>query len=137
MTRERYDGPRGGLGNAGKLQEPWTEQRRRALRSMLLWVAACIGPILMVLFVLLTIGSRRACAADAPAAVPDPVTLTVTRATLQTIGAGVMKLPYETAAPVLNDLQAQLNAQDKAAADKAKTPEPAPDPAKDKPKPTK
>jgi hypothetical protein len=46
---------------------------------------------------------------------PDPIKLTVSRATLQLIGQGVMKLPYEAAAPVLTDLQRQLNDQDAAA----------------------
>lgn len=46
----------------------------------------------------------------------DPVRLTVPRATLQLIGQGVMKLPYEVAAPILNEIQTQLTAQDRAAA---------------------
>jgi hypothetical protein len=41
----------------------------------------------------------------------DHVKIDVTRAELQTIGQGVMKLPYETAAPVLIELQKQLDAQ--------------------------
>lgn len=45
----------------------------------------------------------------------DKVSLTVTRAELQLIGQGLMELPYKTVAPVLNDLQAQLNAADQAA----------------------
>jgi hypothetical protein len=35
----------------------------------------------------------------------------VTRAELQAIGQGVMKLPYETAAPLLIELQKQLEGQ--------------------------
>jgi hypothetical protein len=54
----------------------------------------------------------------------DKVAISVTRAELQIIGQGLMELPYKTVAPVLNDLQAQLNAADqvaaKAAADAAK-----------------
>jgi hypothetical protein len=41
----------------------------------------------------------------------DHVKIDVTRADLQTIGQGIMKLPYETAAPLLIDLQKQLEAQ--------------------------
>lgn len=48
----------------------------------------------------------------------DPVTMTLSRATLQLIGQGVMELPYKTAAPVLNDLQSQINAIDRAAAER-------------------
>jgi hypothetical protein len=53
----------------------------------------------------------------------DKIKIEVTRAELQMIGQGLMELPYKTVAPVLNDLQAQLNAADaavKAAADAAK-----------------
>jgi hypothetical protein len=39
------------------------------------------------------------------------VKIDVTRAELQAIGQGVMKLPYETAAPLLIELQKQLEAQ--------------------------
>jgi hypothetical protein len=41
----------------------------------------------------------------------DHVKIDVTRAELQAIGQGVMKLPYETAAPLLIELQKQLEAQ--------------------------
>ena len=41
----------------------------------------------------------------------DHVKIDVTRADLQTIGQGIMKLPYETAAPLLIELQSQLQAQ--------------------------
>jgi hypothetical protein len=41
----------------------------------------------------------------------DHVKIDVTRADLQTIGQGIMKLPYETAAPLLIDLQKQIEAQ--------------------------
>jgi hypothetical protein len=41
----------------------------------------------------------------------DHVKIDVTRADLQTIGQGIMKLPYETAAPLLIELQNQLKAQ--------------------------
>src|SRR5580692_1290344 len=53
------------------------------------------------------------CAAQQPS---DRVKLDVTRAELQLIGQGLMELPYKSVAPVLNDLQAQLNAADQAAA---------------------
>jgi hypothetical protein len=46
----------------------------------------------------------------------DHVKLSVTRAELQVIGQGLMELPYKTSAPIMNDLQAQLNAADQAAA---------------------
>lgn len=46
----------------------------------------------------------------------DKVALTVTRAELQLIGQGLMELPYKTSAPIMGDLQAQLNAADQAAA---------------------
>ena len=49
----------------------------------------------------------------------DKVKLEVTRAELQIIGQGLMELPYKSVAPVLNDLQAQLNAADAAAKPKA------------------
>lgn len=58
----------------------------------------------------------------APAAAPvvaDPVKLTVSRAMLLAIGQALQELPAKTANPILNDLQAQLNAADKAAADDA------------------
>ena len=41
----------------------------------------------------------------------DHVKIDVTRADLQAIGQGIMKLPYETAAPLLIELQKQLEAQ--------------------------
>ena len=41
----------------------------------------------------------------------DHVKIDVTRADLQAIGQGIMKLPYETAAPLLIELQSQLQAQ--------------------------
>jgi hypothetical protein len=50
-------------------------------------------------------------------ALTDKVKLEVTRADLQVIGQGLVELPYKTSAPVLNNLQAQLVATDKAAAD--------------------
>lgn len=53
------------------------------------------------------------CQAQAP---NDKVKLEVTRAELQIIGQGLMELPYKQVAPVLNDLQAQLNAADQAVA---------------------
>jgi hypothetical protein len=52
----------------------------------------------------------------------DHVKIDVTRADLQAIGQGVMKLPYETAAPLLIELQKQLEAQ----TPKAEAPAPAP-----------
>lgn len=62
----------------------------------------------------------------------DKIKLEVTRAELQMIGQGLMELPYKTVAPVLNDLQAQLNAADaavKAAADAKPEAKPADAPA--------
>jgi len=60
-----------------------------------------------------------ACLIASPAfaqAPTDKVPLSVTRAELQVIGQGLMELPYKTSAPIMNDLQAQLNAADQAAA---------------------
>lgn len=56
-----------------------------------------------------------------PLAPDSKLKIEVTRAELQLIGQGLMELPYKTVAPVLNDLQAQLNAADQVAADAAKT----------------
>ncbi|CCE05773.1 exported hypothetical protein [Bradyrhizobium sp. STM 3843] len=56
----------------------------------------------------LSLASAGAAFAQAPT---DHVKLDVTRADLQTIGQGIMKLPYETAAPLLLELQNQLQAQ--------------------------
>lgn len=53
-------------------------------------------------------------------AIQDPLQITISRAALQAVGQGLMKLPYETAAPILNDLQAQLNKADQAATEDAK-----------------
>lgn len=50
---------------------------------------------------------------------PDPVTITLSRQALQIVGQGLGELPLKTAAPILNDLQNQLNAADKAAQDAA------------------
>jgi hypothetical protein len=41
----------------------------------------------------------------------ERIKIDVTRAELQAIGQGIMKLPYETAAPLLVELQNQLAAQ--------------------------
>jgi hypothetical protein len=62
----------------------------------------------------------------------DKIKIEVTRAELQIIGQGLMELPYKSVAPVLNDLQAQLNAADaavKAAADPKPEAKPADAPA--------
>lgn len=59
-------------------------------------------------------------APTAPIAVQDPLNMVISRTTLQAIAKGVMKLPYEEAAPILNDLQAQLNKADQAAVEDAK-----------------
>lgn len=60
--------------------------------------------------------------AFAQSAPTDHVKIDVTRAELQLIGQGLMELPYKAAAPVLNSLQAQLNAADQAAAKAAAAP---------------
>lgn len=78
-------------------------------------------------------------------AIQDPLTLVLPRQVVGTIGQGLMKLPYETAAPILNDLQTQLNKADQAAtedakkieAEKAAAKEPAKDAEKPKPAPNK
>jgi hypothetical protein len=57
---------------------------------------------------LLTRGLAGAAFAQAPT---DHVKIDVSRADLQLIGQGIMKLPYETAAPLLVELQDQLQAQ--------------------------
>lgn len=54
--------------------------------------------------------------AFAQSAPTDKIKLEVTRAELQVIGQGLMELPYKTAAQVMGDLQAQLNAADQATA---------------------
>lgn len=79
------------------------------------------------------LGSAMPAYCQTPAAT-DKVALSVTRAELQIIGQGLMELPYKSVAPVLNDLQAQLNAADAAAAKaaedaKAKAEKPAADKA--------
>lgn len=45
----------------------------------------------------------------------DKIKIEITRAELQVIGQALMELPYKTSAPVMVDLQAQLNAADAAA----------------------
>ena len=63
---------------------------------------------------------------------PDPLTIKVTRQQLMAIGQGLQELPAKVANPILNDLQAQLNAADeeaRKAAGKAAEPEQAPKPA--------
>lgn len=55
-------------------------------------------------------------AAPAFGAEPQPtdrIKLDISRAELTAVAQGLMKLPYEQAAPILNDLSAQVNAQDK------------------------
>lgn len=64
------------------------------------------------------IGSAMPAYCQAPQA-NDKVKLEVSRANLQIIGQALMEIPYKTAAPVLNDLQMQLNASDAAAAKEA------------------
>jgi hypothetical protein len=60
----------------------------------------------------LAVASLFAFASTALAQAPnDRVKLDITRAELQVIGQGIMKLPYETAAPLLIELQKQLEAQ--------------------------
>jgi hypothetical protein len=80
---------------------------------------------------IILLASAPAFAQSAPS---DKVLLTVTRAELQVIGQGLMELPYKTVAPVMNDLQAQVNAADqaaaKAAADAKAADKPAESPAK-------
>ena len=56
----------------------------------------------------LSLALTSAAFAQAPT---DRVKIDVTRADLQVIGQGIMKLPYETAAPLLIELQKQLEAQ--------------------------
>lgn len=57
-----------------------------------------------------------------PPGLADPVTIKVTRQQLLLIGQGLQELPAKLANPLLNELQAQLNAADKEAADKTKAP---------------
>jgi len=73
----------------------------------------------------LALGLTGAAFAQAPT---DHVKIDVTRADLQAIGQGIMKLPYETAVPLLIELQKQLEAQ----TPKAEAPAPAAKP-EDKP----
>jgi len=65
-----------------------------------------LGPSLLLAFV-------PAIFAQVPT---DHVKIDVTRADLQLIGQGIMKLPYETAAPLLIELQKQIEAQTSKAA---------------------
>ena len=83
----------------------------------------------------LTLALIPAAFAQAPT---DRVKIDVSRADLQAIGQGIMKLPYETAAPLLIELQNQLQAQTPGPgaggtggiAEKPETALPAPKPAK-------
>lgn len=54
-----------------------------------------------------------AIAQPATAIPPERIKLDLDRSTLALIAQGVMKLPYEQAAPILNELQRQLEAQQK------------------------
>lgn len=69
-----------------------------------------------------------------PPGTADPVRLTVSRQNLLIIGQALQELPAKVANPILNDLQAQLTAADKAfaevakRAEEAKRTEPAPKP---------
>lgn len=58
-------------------------------------------------------------ASPASAQTADRLMLNVSRPELHVIGQGLMELPYKVAAPILNDLQAQLAKADKAVADAA------------------
>lgn len=58
-------------------------------------------------------------APPAPQTLADPVTIKISRQNLLTIGQAIQELPAKIANPLLNDLQAQLNAADKDAAEKA------------------
>ncbi len=71
-----------------------------------------------------------------PIAIQDPLQITVSRQALQIIGQALMEIPYKTAAPVLQDLQNQLNKADQAATEDAKKleAEKAKEPAKDQEK---
>ena len=63
----------------------------------------------MVLVVVLVTTAAPAFAQAVPQ--PDPAKLDISRANLTLIAAGIMKLPYEQAQPLLADLQKQLDAQ--------------------------
>lgn len=81
------------------------------------------------------IGSAMPAYCQAPVG-NDKIKIEIPRAELQIIGQALMELPYKTAAPVLNDLQAQLNAADAAIAAEAKA-KAEPKPAEPAPEPTK
>lgn len=81
-------------------------------------LAIVVGALAGAALLVLTIVS----AWSQPAA--DPVTIKVTRQQLLLIGQGLQELPAKVANPLLNELQAQLNAADEAAAKKA-APKPA------------
>jgi hypothetical protein len=49
----------------------------------------------------------------------EKIKLEVTRAELQVIGQGLMELPFKTSVGIINALQAQLDAHDRAARAKA------------------
>ncbi len=79
--------------------------------------------VFLVATSLLALTVATAAEAQAPEV---PINLHVSRAELQVIGQGVMKLPYEVAAPVMKSLQDQLTVIEAAAAktaDDAKAPD--------------
>lgn len=95
--------------------------------------------IVLVAILLLTAVVAAAQQQPSPPAIADPVKLTISRQTLLAIGQALQELPAKIANPILNDLQAQLAAADKAVADEAakkaeeaKKAEPAPKPADQK-----
>lgn len=62
-------------------------------------------------------------AANAASAQEITFKLEVSQATLNLIAQGIMKLPYEQAAPILNDLKRQVDAQTAKPAAPSPTPE--------------
>lgn len=98
--------------------KPDDPELMRQVRMTAVSAALTSATIVLFLLAVFMLVPKPARADDAP----PKIKIEVTRAELVLIGQGVMKLPYETAAPVLNNLQAQLNAIDKAAAEAAKAP---------------
>ena len=70
----------------------------------------------------MTLAAAPALAQTAVGPQPDPVKLEFSRANLSLIAAGIMKLPYDQALPLLTDLQKQLDAQAPKAAPVAEKP---------------
>ncbi len=81
---------------------------------------------LIVIAMIVAFQAGGAKAEDAPA---DPVTMKLPRAMLQVIGNALQNAPYKDAAPVLVELQRQLNEADKPASGAVGPATPSPKPS--------